>query len=400
MSEVELLPTEDIPSIKNNLDILDDDDYTDMPELCQDTTQRIKEEDKCDKPEEIEIEDEEKDLFPGGQLGVWEDILGSGRLMKKVLVEGSMHRPNKGERVTINYRESLEESSDCIKEEKSFEFNLGESEVLQALDLIVPLMLVGETCLVQSEPDFLYGSQGDEDRVPPDTKLFITVDLLSSSQLPNPSELSVEERDRIGNQKRLRGNSWYTRGEYSQAIQCYRKAVEYLDDESIDSEVEVPIDRFLLPRPVFNLLECRVKAFNNMAQAQMKLSAWDSALASVKQVLKIEPNNEKALYRKAVIYKEKCKTDEALGVLRRVTRMYPANKLAQVELSNMLAKRRQGLEKEQSMSKKMLEITDMPAAVTKQDMGLWNQQTKLILACVGGLGAILGAIIAKTYQLY
>ena len=28
----------------------------------------------------------------------------------------------------------------------------------------------------------------------------------------------------------------------------------------------------------------RVKTFNNMAQAQMKLTAWDSALASVRQV--------------------------------------------------------------------------------------------------------------------
>jgi hypothetical protein len=32
-------------------------------------------------------------------------------------------------------------------------------------------------------------------------------------------------------------------------------------------------------------------------QAQMKLKAWDTALASLKQVLKIEPNNEKALFR-------------------------------------------------------------------------------------------------------
>ena len=28
----------------------------------------------------------------------------------------------------------------------------------------------------------------------------------------------------------------------------------------------------------------KVKTFNNMAQAQMKLTAWDSALASVRQV--------------------------------------------------------------------------------------------------------------------
>ena len=34
-------------------------------------------------------------------------------------------------------------------DEKDYEFNVGENEVLQALDLIVPLMLVGETALIQ-----------------------------------------------------------------------------------------------------------------------------------------------------------------------------------------------------------------------------------------------------------
>ena len=59
-----------------------------------------------------------------------------------------------------------------------------------------------------------------------------------------------------------------------------RKAVEYLDDESIDSEVEVPIDRFLLPKPVFNLLEARVKAFNNMAQVLLKYSNFSFNIVS------------------------------------------------------------------------------------------------------------------------
>ena len=48
--------------------------------------------------------------------------------------------------------------------------------------------------------------------------------------------------------------------------------------------MEVPIDRFLLPKDLQTMLEERVKTFNNMAQSQMKLTAWDSALASIRQV--------------------------------------------------------------------------------------------------------------------
>ena len=66
----------------------------------------------------------------------------------------------------------------------------------------------------------------------------------------------------------------------------FRKATEYLDDKQIDDDMEVPIDRFLLPKDLQAMLEQRVKTFNNMAQAQMKLTAWDSAIASIRQVVK------------------------------------------------------------------------------------------------------------------
>merc|ERR1719336_2985522 len=154
--------------------------------------------------------------------------------------------------------------------------------------------------------------------------------------------------------KRERGNRWYSRGEFSLAVQCYRKAAEYLDDKQIEEDMEVPIDRFLLPKDLQEMLQERVKTFNNMAQAQMKLTAWDSALASVRQVLKIEPNNEKALFRKSKILIEKCQLDEAIGILRRVNRLYPANSQCQSELARLTSKVKKSKEKEQTMSRKML----------------------------------------------
>ena len=54
----------------------------------------------------------------------------------------------------------------------------------------------------------------------------------------------------------------------------------------------------------------------------MKLELWDAAMSSLRQVLRIEPNNEKALYRKSKILAEKGYVDEAIGALRRTTRYY------------------------------------------------------------------------------
>ena len=66
----------------------------------------------------------------------------------------------------------------------------------------------------------------------------------------------------------------------------FRKAGDYFDDEKL--ELEVPVDRYQLSEELQTLLEERLKAFNNLAMAQMKLEAWDSAMASLRQVLKIE----------------------------------------------------------------------------------------------------------------
>ena len=105
----------------------------------------------------------------------------------------------------------------------------------------------------------------------------------------------------------------------------------------------------------------------------MKLTAWDTALASIRQVLrtfafipcselylpsaiqvlKIQPNNEKALFRKAKILQEKHQLDEAIGfhsklglvlnfksigILRRINRLYPANKQCHTELAKLTNK--------------------------------------------------------------
>jgi FK506-binding protein 8 len=75
--------------------------------------------------------------------------------------------------------------------------------------------------------------------VPSKSELYLTVRLVAARQLPPVPDIPLEERAKIGNEKRLRGNRWYSRGDHSMAVQCYRKAVEYLDDESIESELEV-----------------------------------------------------------------------------------------------------------------------------------------------------------------
>lgn len=60
----------------------------------------------------------------------YQDILGSGDLLKKIIKQGtSDDRPMKGEQILINLVGRLEEKDDIIEEEKNLEITLGDCEV-------------------------------------------------------------------------------------------------------------------------------------------------------------------------------------------------------------------------------------------------------------------------------
>lgn len=202
-----------------------------------------------------------------------------------------------------------------------------------------------------------------------------------------------------GLRKKDRGNFWFARSEYSMAIQCYSKAVDYFDDDSI--ELEVPMDRYLLEQPLQDLITEKIKACNNLAQAQLKNQSYEAALGSLKTVLKLEPNNEKALFRKAKALAEKGETELAVGTLRRVTRLYSENKVAQAELQRLLGKKTKDDEKAKFMSKKMLGLDKYEEEQKKKEASQWSySQKSLFIASVMAFAGIALGSLSAVYSQY
>ena len=102
--------------------------------------------------------------------------------------------------------------------------------MIPALDLAVPLMNKGEVSLVKVASRFGYGEKGLAPVVPANADLEYEVELLDFDAEKELENLSVTERREIGVRKRERGNWWYGRDEASLAVQCYRRALEFLDD--------------------------------------------------------------------------------------------------------------------------------------------------------------------------
>lgn len=100
------------------------------------------------------------------------------------------------------------------------------------------------------------------------------------------------------NKKRERGNWWFARDEPIIAIQCYRRALDFLLPSN-DDATKQPEDK-IKDSELQALLEDRTKVYNNLAAAQLKTEAYEAALESVENVLRVEPHNVKALFRKGI----------------------------------------------------------------------------------------------------
>jgi len=271
------------------------------------------------------------------------------------LKKGEPHRnPIRGDICTIRIEGRLcSDESVVFQKEDGLIMQLGDTEVIQGLDLSIPLMTQGETALVKVSQRFAYGSKGLPPLVPPSADLMYEVELLHSEPGKELSELTVAERNVIGNRKRERGNFWIKRGEASLAVNCYRRGLEYLDE--VEGGIQYPDGkpREEITPEVRQLFEDRLKTLNNLAMAQMKLQSYEPALTSVEAVLKCQPNNVKALYRKGKILGLKGETDKAISILQKARLLEPNDAEIHVEIAKLNQRRQTEVSKEKQLYKRM-----------------------------------------------
>jgi len=325
----------------------------------------------------------------------WMKILGNDQIMKKILKNGIPNKkPLRGEVCTIKLEGRLKSDENVVFESlDDYTFQLGDSEVVSGLDLAIPLMCKGEVSTVTVAHRFGYGSKGLVPNVPPNSDLVYTVEVLDFEPEKELEELSVCERRDIGNRKRERGNWWYGRGEASLAIQCYRRALDFLDDteggiqypKGDDSEAKVKVTE-----DVRLMIDDRLKTFNNMAAAQLKLKAYQPALNSVESVLACQPKNVKALYRKGKILGERGDTEAAIEILKRANELEPENKAVLTEISKLGIKHKEERKSEKLLYKRMFK--DANKENPAESKSSYKRSFNLALVVGGVIVALAGAM--------
>ncbi|XP_036332748.1 peptidyl-prolyl cis-trans isomerase FKBP8 [Rhagoletis pomonella] len=324
------------------------------------------------------------------------DVLGNGQLVKRVLKQSTTgKRPTRGDLVTVSFTGKLPDGT-VVEQKKNFQMHVGDFEVVQGLDMAIPLMSVGEVAEIRIDTRFAYGSLGFKNEnnesasVPADANLIYEVHLLDSKGEDFSDLKSYEVRRKYGTSKKERANFWYNRNEFNTAIQLYRRALEYLDDRDGDPDSAFDKEDLELSNSdLQTLLEDRLIVYNNLAMAQIKISAFDAALKSVENVLRCQPNNSKALYRKGRILEGKGDTKGAISLLQKAATLEPDSKAIQQDLAKLIIKARREEHNEKEMYQKMLGQAKKLEQKHKQPQKQQNiESSKLKL-----IGYLMGSIL-------
>uniref|UniRef100_A0A2K5IWV9 Sperm-associated antigen 1 n=1 Tax=Colobus angolensis palliatus TaxID=336983 RepID=A0A2K5IWV9_COLAP len=141
--------------------------------------------------------------------------------------------------------------------------------------------------------------------------------------------LTEKEKDFLAIHEKEKGNEAFNSGDYEEAVMYYTRSISALPT---------------------------VVAYNNRAQAEIKLQNWNSAFQDCEKVLELEPGNIKALLRRATTYKHQNKLQEAIEDLSKVLDVEPDNELAKKTLSEVERdlKNSEAVSKTQTKGKRMV----------------------------------------------
>ncbi|CAN9500531.1 unnamed protein product [Ophioblennius macclurei] len=369
-----------------DFEVLDEDDIDDDPPPLEDAGGgKEKNTDQAGKTK-ADMTDPE----PPAQIDEWLDVLGNGQLKKKVLQmgKGVDSRPQKGQNVKVQLKTFLADGT-LVEEQSGLSFTLGDGDVIQALDLTVQLMEIGEKALIETNGKYAYGPRGShEPEVPPNADLSMEVEVLEASDAPDMELLPPEEKIALATCKRERGNVHYQRGDYAFAVNSYSIALQI-------SESSSKVD--ITPEEENELMDVKVKCLNNMAASQLKLDHHDAALKSCVSALAHQPENIKALFRMGKVLAVQGEYTEAIQTLKKALKLEPSNKTIHAELSKLVKKHSELRGAEQAMYKKMLGNPSMSSSTQKhQAKSSWGFSWKWLFGAtavaIGGVA--LSVVIA------
>ncbi|XP_019879025.1 peptidyl-prolyl cis-trans isomerase FKBP35-like [Aethina tumida] len=248
----------------------------------------------------------------------WIDLLGCGGILKKVIKEGQPNtKPEDMQVCRILCAMFLDNGTKVHKLERQ-KIYIGDLSEIPGLDFAVASMNIHERCLLKLTPKFGYGSKGLPGVVPENANLVCDVILRKVGPKVNMHDISSARLLFLWIKKRKYGNFWYKQGEYDLAGQCYVRAMKYLECVKLE------------PKQML-----QNKTLYDLASAQAMMGSYNTAIEVIDTILSRNPNNVKALVKKARIYKVIGDYRSALNLLWKAKDIAPHKRKVRKEINNI-----------------------------------------------------------------
>jgi len=284
----------------------------------------------------------------------WVDILGSGAVLKKVVVVGKgQDTPEFKQQAFVHFQARLsgaegEYWSGCLESlifadcsfcvfkgdivqdtrdefgvEKPVEVIIGDNvleQVVPGVMLAVRMMKQGEVCDVKVNHRFAYAERGFPPLIGPNQDLEYRLELIRIGDFEKePVDMTPEELIEVVKKRKDRGNYFVEIDRLGQAMHCYqdgiKKAESHLPKAPAGQEDDLEFD----PEDPYNanpeLIKLRAQCVGNIAHCLEKQEKLVEAKEACVAALALEPTNLKILLRAARISMTQGELKEAKACL-------------------------------------------------------------------------------------
>lgn len=212
------------------------------------------------------------------ELITWEKDVLNGNISRIQLIKGTGYTsPKDGNIVEVHIQTK---SNGKILEEQNTSFELGKGSdynIVPGVELALKKFKKGEKCILKN--------------IPPNADVDFEVTLHNFEKNKKIWEYETYEKIVQANFCKIKGTNLFKDGKYFLAAKQYKKIVTFLENETHqDNEICNQISQLLLT----GLL--------NLTMCFLKMEKYLDALIHCNQVLHIEPNNTKGLYRRGIAH--------------------------------------------------------------------------------------------------
>jgi len=241
------------------------------------------------------------------------ELVEDGGLTKTILREGSGETPSENDTVYVHYVGTLEDGSEfdsSRSRDEKFNFEIGVGNVIKAWDIGVATMKRGEISTFNCSPEYAYGESGAPPQIPPNASLKFEIELFDFS-IPK-WKMSVDEKIAAAVADKAKGTEHFKQGDFWKAKDCYEQALDWV--ETLHNET---------PQQKHQVAELKTGCLLNQTLMMQKLAMWGESIAPCNAVLKEDPTNTKALYRRGISEMNFGMQEDAKNTLLQAAKLAP-----------------------------------------------------------------------------